>query len=161
MRKWLIGSSLVVHFALIFGLFVTGMWKLDRLDAGRRSIDLRQIPSLPEAAASGGETRKTPEFNRKKPHVVKETVQPTPRVDQPDTTTTTEVGTGEGSGSGSGSGSGETTDGTCVVDCGEGSGHAEPEKLVVKEAAKLVPPRVPDASMAAKSQFAFVYPKSV
>jgi len=144
MRKWLIGSSLVVHFALIFGLFVTGMWKLDRLEAGRRSIDLRQIPSPPEAAASGGETRKTPEFNKKKPRVVHETVQPPehkPAQTETSTTTTDEPGTG--SGSGSGSGSGEITDGKCVVDCGEGSGQEQPkEKEAVKEPPKLIPPVV-------------------
>jgi outer membrane biosynthesis protein TonB len=141
MRKWLIGSSVFVHFALILGLFVTGLWRLDRLQVTHNATNLAQPIELREASAAEGSPRKTPEFSHKK--MPKDPVQPTAHVEAKPEVASPEIGTTDGSGAGSGSGSGSNTDGPpgeCTGDdCGQGSAKVveEKKKVVV---AKIIPP---------------------
>ena len=139
-RHWLVGVSLVLHIAVIFGLFVAGMWRVDRLDAAKHHIDLAvQLP--PPAAAAGGPTLKAQAFTHKPPrHKPTELVQ----IEKPVTdTASTETG-GPGLGSGIGSGDGPPdSDGPCLTDCGPGSAAApEPVKVTPPPAPTPVPPMV-------------------
>jgi periplasmic protein TonB len=127
-RHWLVGVSLVLHIAVIFGLFVAGMWRVDQLDPAKHHIDLAvQLP--PPAAPAGGPTLKaqpfTPKPPRHKPPVLVQIEKPV--TDTP--TTATEIG-GPGLGSGIGSGDGPPdSEGPCLTDCGPGSAAApEPVK---------------------------------
>ena len=53
-RRPLIVVSVGLHFVVMFGLFVAGFWKLDRLEAGHRSVDIAYFPSPPEGASGVG-----------------------------------------------------------------------------------------------------------
>lgn len=113
-RRYIVAFSLAVHLAIVLALFVTGFWKLERLDAGRRTFDLA-VAAPPAPAPAGGAAAAKVEFKKKQPtkQVVKQVVQPTEtplREDKPSAESTAE--TGDGTGSGSGSGSGTDTDGT-------------------------------------------------
>lgn len=133
-RRYLVAVSLTVHLAIVLGLFVAGFWRIDRLDAPRRTIDLA-VAAPPPPAPSGSPPAATAEpFTKKKPRVIPKVItQPEP----PDPETKPVVSalppsTGDG-GTGSGSGSGSGTDpkgtGACVGDhCGPAEQIAEPAR---------------------------------
>src|SRR3954465_2688191 len=114
-RKGLVTVSVAAHLLVVFGLWVAGMWKLERVEAGERPFDLAVAPQPPEDSGSPAGSP-APKMKAKKPHekpktIVKEPVQPE-EIKKPDVvataeaTNTSETGTGTGTGSGSGSGSG-------------------------------------------------------
>jgi TonB family protein len=141
MRKWLIGVSLAVHIAIIFGLFVAGMWRIDRLDPAKHHVEIG-APPLPPVAASGSPKLAAQPFTPKR-HLVHETVQPVERVAQApvEAATTDAVGTGTGAGTGDGSGSSTTGEiGACTENCGPGS--AAPPVVEVPKTPTMVPPTV-------------------
>ena len=140
MRAWLIGISLCLHLALIFGLFVAGMWRVDQLDPAKHRIDLAvQLP--PPPAASGSPALKPQKIVPIHRHIVHEIVLPEHVTTPPVVADITDVG-GTGSGTGSGSGADiNGIDGPCLENCGPGSGSAKVEqKKVVVE--KIVSPDV-------------------
>ena len=66
-RPLLVAVSLSVHLVVVLGLFVAGFWRLDRLDAPRRTIDLAVAPP-PPPAPSGSPSAAEPEpFTKQKP----------------------------------------------------------------------------------------------
>jgi outer membrane biosynthesis protein TonB len=113
MRKALVTSSIGIHIGVAFGLFAAGVWKLERLDARERPIDLAVAPQ-PNDGGGSPEGSPAPEMKKKKPKqekkVVKEPVQPTELPKKLDADTTAANTDGQGSGGGSGSGG-------CVEDC--------------------------------------------
>jgi TonB family protein len=124
MRKWLVGVSLVVHIAIIFGLFVAGAWRIDRLDAVRHRVDIAYAP--PPPPASGGSPKAAAQTFTPKQHIVHETVQPVQHVAAAPVEATADAdagdstGTGTGSGTNPGDGEGSGVEGgvTCgVPDC--------------------------------------------
>ena len=139
-RRWLIPVSIVAHTAIGIALFVTGVWRLERLEPGRVDVALGVMlpPSEPEGGPPPGAKPKEAVKKRDETPVkkkVEETVQleekkletaPVPAV------ASTEIGTGEGSGSGTGTGTGTGSgsgsgSGSCVGDaCVPGSG-GDPE----------------------------------
>lgn len=145
MRSPLVVTSIGIHVAVVSGLLVAGLWKLDRLDPGRATFDLA-VASPPPAAASGSPAAaKAEPFKRKRQQrVAKEIVQPEKRDVEATTQTATEPSDGTGgSGSGAGSGSGfdPTGTGTCAVPpCGSGSAAPVPTKPATGPI--IVPPTV-------------------
>jgi TonB family protein len=123
MRAWLVGTSLVLHIGVIFGLFVAGMWRIDQLDPAKHRVDIGLAPP-PPPAASGSPTPKAQPFTPKH-HITHDVVQPVQHV----TVATSEIESeisGTGSGTGSGSGSDPDSDGPCTENCGPGSAAALP-----------------------------------
>lgn len=147
-RPLLVAVSLAVHLAIVLGLFVAGFWKLDRLDAPRRRIDLAVAPPPPPAPSGSPAAAEHEPFKKKQPKVVTtEIVQPdvvTDPEDKPNTSAQPSTGTG-GTGSGSGSGSGTDPKGTgdCVGDhCGpaeETKPEPEKEPPIVEEPETVIP----------------------
>lgn len=144
MRKWLVGVSLVVHIAIIFGLFVAGMWRIDRLDAGKHHVDIAYLP--PPPPASGRAPKAAKQAFTPKQHVVHETVQPvqhvapTPVETTTDASDTTGMGTGAGSNDGPGEGSGAAGGVTCgLPDCG---GAPQPPVVEMPKPQQMIPPGV-------------------
>lgn len=143
MRRWLVLVSAALHLAIVFGLFIAGFWRLDRLDRPRIAVAIA-VPLPPPPAPSGGAApTKAPTFTRK--HVAHDPVQPEPRPageQKPIETTTGGGGEGSGSGSGRGSGSPEAR-GDCTENCGPGSGSAhDAVEVVVHHDDVIVPPAV-------------------
>jgi cysteine-rich repeat protein len=120
-RRWLVAVSVAAHLSILIGVFVTGVWRLDKLERGpvRTRLDGWHPPPPPEPAPSGGpvSTKLPDDFHPKHPkEIVKKTVQPEV---QPEVKQQPEIGAGSGAGSGSGSGSASDT-GTCLENCGPG-----------------------------------------
>ncbi len=144
MRKWLVGVSLVVHIAIIFGLFVAGAWRIDRLDPGKHRVDIGYV--TPPPAASGGSPKAATQTFTPKQHTVHETVQPVQHVAAAPVVATADAGaTGTGTGAGVGSnlgdseGSGVEGGVTCgIPDC---SG-VSPPPMVVPPQQQMVAPTV-------------------
>lgn len=147
MKSPLIVTSIGFHLAVVAGFFVAGLWKLEKLDAERRPIDIAVAPQ-PTPAASGSPAAAPTTFTRKKPKVVtKELVQPEKDVTaRPSATTALDTGGTGGTGSGAGSGSGTVPTGTgeCVGDhCGEPTTEkTEPKIPPKKQDPVFVPPSV-------------------
>jgi hypothetical protein len=140
MRAWLIGTSLVLHVSLIFGLFVAGAWQLDRLDAGKHHVEI-WMPLQPPAAASGSPAPKAQPFTHK--HIAHEPVQPVERVAQTPASDLVASNTGTGTGEGSGSGDDPTGSGACTENCGPGSDAPPPVRVVeLPKPQTMVPPTV-------------------
>lgn len=141
-RTTVILGSVLIHAGLAGGVFVSQVWGIERLDVSFKSSSGLAV-MMPPAPAEGG-APKLPDvkIEKKEKKVVTETVQPTikedapvkPPTDVPSSTT----GTGDGSGQGSGS-SGDK--GTCLVDCGVGSGSDPAPTPPVKQDP---PPEVKD-----------------
>ncbi len=130
-RRYLVAFSLSAHLAVVFGLFVAGFWRLDRLDSPRHTIDLA-VASPPPPAPSGSPSAATPEpFVKKKPRVIpKVLTQPT--LPEPETKpAATELPPSDGDGgTGSGAGSGSGTDPKGTGDCvGDHCGPAQPTEV--------------------------------
>lgn len=102
-RRWLVAVSVTAHLCILSGLFVSGIWRLERLEPGPRKFSLTVQPPPPPPAPAGGS--KAPQLLDFKPLVPKPVAKgprqpPTVRVDPPPVAPPP----GEGSGSGSGSG---------------------------------------------------------
>jgi hypothetical protein len=124
MRKVLVTSSIGIHIGVAFGLFAAGVWKLERLDARERPIDLTIAPKIDDGGG-GQESSAAPEKakKKKKPHektIAKDPVQPT-EVKKADADTPAKTD-GDGSGAGSGNGSGSGTGNGSGTGSGNGSG---------------------------------------
>ncbi len=115
-RRWLAVVSLSAHLCILIGVFVSGIWRVERLESGPPRFTLAvQPPPPPPAPASGARAPRTPEIQpRVRRHEVHQTVQPVPQVETPPEPTPT----GDGDGGGSGSGSGDPA-GTCTENCGD------------------------------------------
>jgi len=121
-RRWLIAVSLVAHLAVAAGLFVSGVWHIERLHADRLPFELRAPVSIP--AASGGLVATSHEPVRPKiPVPPKVLVQPVVTPPVPASTTATSS-SDDASGPGSGTG-GPLDTGTCLENCGEAA-HVDP-----------------------------------
>jgi TonB family protein len=122
-RKWLIVVSVATHVSLAAVLVITGLWRIDRVEAAAylRHFDLTQPGS--KAAASGPATAQTVTFKPK--HIAHDTHQPATLRPPDQTPPTGEVGTG-GTGLGAGSGSGQVGGGTCTENCVEAAVPADP-----------------------------------
>ncbi|MEP6863606.1 MAG: hypothetical protein ABJE66_23475 [Deltaproteobacteria bacterium] len=124
MRRWLVIPSIAVHVGLIVALLFLGAWHLDKLDAGRREINIGYVPSPPPAPEGSPAPKKATPFQHKKPPITKDLVvppetpakpDPSPEIADPTNGNGNGLGSGSGNGSGDGPGSGE---GPCTIDCG-------------------------------------------
>lgn len=149
-RPHLIPVSLAIHLAVVLALFVAGFWKLDRLEAPRRPLDLAVAPPPPPAPAGSPAAGQHEPFKAKKPRVIAKEITQPPREKEPDVTpaaTTAQPTTGAGgTGTGDGDGSGTDPDGTgdCVGDhCGPAEKEPDQEKPpVIDEPPQIVVPQV-------------------
>lgn len=117
-RRWLVAVSAFAHLAVAGGLFVSGVWRLERLEAPR--LAFRGLGyMMPPPAPSGGSVAREPlkierkVIKKKKPDVL---VRPdVTRHDDPPPEKDEEDG-----GDGDGHGPGKSTDtGECVENCGD------------------------------------------
>lgn len=112
-RRWLVVVSGLAHLAVAGALFISGVWRIERLE--KPKLYLRGLGvMMPEPAPSGGSHVPDPPVikRKQKPPVI---VQPHPdkRDDVKDTRKDDEE-------TGNGSGPGKPDDtGTCLVNCGE------------------------------------------
>lgn len=135
-RTWLVSVSIVGHFAIGIGVFASGIWNLERLEADTRIASIGVMtPSqagggAPEAAA---QTIKKKESTQKK--IPKETTQPK-RIDQKDEPkaaqssgeTGTGIGDGKTPGPGDGPGIGPPGGEVCALPpCPDGPAEPTPE----------------------------------
>lgn len=74
-RRWLIAVSVTAHLAVGAGLFVSGVWRIERVHADPVRNEL-VLPLAPPAPSGGPVAVKTDPI-RHRPVIVKETVQPT------------------------------------------------------------------------------------
>jgi protein TonB len=124
MRRWLVIPSIAVHVGLIVALLFLGAWHLDRLDAGRREVNIGYVPEPPPAPEGSPAPKKATPFQHKKPPITKSIVVPPETPAKPDPSpevADSNDGNGNGLGSGSGNGSGDGPgigDGPCTADCG-------------------------------------------
>jgi TonB family protein len=80
-RRWLIAVSVTAHLAVGAGLFVSGVWRIERLHADPVRNEL-VLPLAPPAPSGGPVAARMPEINRKPPkRVPHETVQPVAKLD--------------------------------------------------------------------------------
>jgi TonB family protein len=135
MRSRLIIASLTVHAAIVAALFITGFWRLDRLDAPRHTIDIVQPGPPPPAPAGGPQVAQAEPFKRKEARkVVKELRQPAEVQDETKPEPTANAapdsgGSGSDVGPGNGSGPPDST-GDCTDDCGPPTDKPEPKPPV-------------------------------
>ena len=114
-RRWLVVVSIAAHLSILIGLFVSGLWRIDRLERGpvRARLD-GWHPPPPPAPSGGPVAAKLPDFVPKaRKTIAKGPHQPQTRIEEPPKPP--EIGTGDGSGSGSGS-AGDI--GACRENCG-------------------------------------------
>lgn len=121
-RRWLIGLSLVAHAGLGIGLFVTGVWRIERLDSDHRaalSLGVMMPPPPPEGGPAAAEAPKVKP--KEPPKRIARNTQPVPKRTEtpPEVATAASLGTGEGSGEGPGTGDGPGEIGG--VPCADGS----------------------------------------
>jgi TonB family protein len=122
-RRWLVAVSVIAHLCILIGVFVSGIWRLERLDAGRARFTVGvQQPPPPPAPAGGFKAPPPRDFQPKVPRpVVKGTTQPKVHVDTPPPERASGI-VGDGGGPGSGA---PTDPGTCTENCAAGP-PAEP-----------------------------------
>jgi len=121
-HRWLIAMSMGAHLAVGGGLFVSGVWHIERLHAAPRSTHDLLMPLSPPAPSGGPVAVKPLELKRKdRPHPPPVTVQPTTTTAKP---VTPEPGGGDDPGPGNGPGD-STAQGTCTENCA-GTGHTDP-----------------------------------
>jgi cysteine-rich repeat protein len=117
-RRWLIVVSVTAHLCILAGVFVSGIWRLERLDAAPRKFDLTMQPPLPPPPAPAGGSKAPPADVPPPPRPPRPVAhghrQPPPVIVE-----TPPVVTTIGDGSGSGSGDSKST-GTCTENCGDG-----------------------------------------
>jgi cysteine-rich repeat protein len=116
-RRWLVVVSVTAHLCIIAGVFVSGIWRLERLDAAPRKFDLAVQAPPPPPPAPGGSKAPPPDAPRppRPPRPVAHGHHQPPPV----TVETPPVVTATGDGSGSGSGD-PTSTSTCTENCGPG-----------------------------------------
>ena len=117
-RRWLVVVSISAHLCILAGVFVSGVWRIERLDPGRAQFRLGLQPPAPPAPSGG----KAPDAPKIPPKVPPKTiphgpVQPTPK--QPEVTKQPEIGGDDEVGLGKGPGT-PTDIGTCTENCGQG-----------------------------------------
>jgi TonB family protein len=118
-RRWLVAVSVAAHLCLLTGVFVTGVWRIERADPGRRrTLDIGVQPLPPPAPAGGSFVPKIEIIPKAHVEVAKGPRQPTTKVE----TKPSDPGPQDpGPGSGAGSGSGDPRDtGTCTQNCSDG-----------------------------------------
>ncbi|HEX7839725.1 MAG TPA: TonB family protein [Kofleriaceae bacterium] len=114
-RRWLVVVSVAAHLCILVGVFVSGVWRIERMDRGASRPRLDWHPPPPPASSSGPVARVDFKNDPRRPPVVKETVQPTPHVD-----TTPRPPEDKPPGTGTGSGSGDPdNNSTCTENCGQ------------------------------------------
>lgn len=149
-RTVLVSVSIVGHLAIGFGLFASGIWKLEKLDSDYR---LAGIGVMVPPVAAGGSPEALPEakFVKKPPQDkrIAKNVQWDKRVEPNDpkpAATTGEPGNGLGTGTGEsiGPGDGDTDGATCALPpCGGGLPPLpEPPAAPPPPTPKPVPPQV-------------------
>ena len=121
-RRWLVAVSVTAHLCILTGVFVSGIWRLERLDPGKPRFSLAvQPPPPPPAPAGGVKAPQLIDFTPKPPKPVAKGVrQPQPEHDEPPPVTPT---TGGGGGSG---GALSDPTATCTENCAPDSPPAEP-----------------------------------
>src|SRR5689334_12783553 len=113
-RRWLVAVSIAAHLSIVIGLFVSGVWRLDRLEHGPLHARLDGWrPPPPPASSSGPVAAKLPDFVPKAPKTIAKGIHQ-PQLHVEDKPIQPEIGSGEGSGAGSGS-AGDV--GTCRENC--------------------------------------------
>jgi TonB family protein len=117
-HRWLVAVSVAAHLCILTGVFVSGIWRVDRLDAGPLRFSLVQPPAPPPPPSppGGSKTPPPPEITPKlPPRVVKGPHQPTTQTNTPPPDPGPQT-----DGTGSGSGSGDlAAGGTCTENCGD------------------------------------------
>ncbi|HEY4178612.1 MAG TPA: energy transducer TonB [Kofleriaceae bacterium] len=157
-KRWLIIVSVGIHVGIAIGLFVSGVWHIERLEGGKAHLALGvMIPG--EGPSGGGDPGEKPKDPPKKlppkKTVPKDELRnvdklPKPEDPKPADSTSDTPGDGTGSGSGEGPGTGEGPPGTNI---GGGSGapclpgdpcNAPPQPQTAPPVVKtaLVPPNV-------------------
>jgi cysteine-rich repeat protein len=122
-RRWLIAVSLVAHLAVAVGLFISGVWRIERVRAdGRRTLSLVVMPP-PPAPAAGPVAAVAIDITRKPPRPHPPVVtQPTPRTPDkptPAASATTDTAGLDGPGD-------ERATGPCLENCGPPAPPAAP-----------------------------------
>ena len=126
-RKTLVASSFALHAGIGVALFITSIWKIDRLEAGRIQTSLAIAPSAPapEGGPIAGQVAAiVPKHREHRPEALVQPKLPTeaPTPDLAPATTGAGAGSGDAEGPGTGEGPADS-DGTCEgPDCGGGSG---------------------------------------
>jgi len=117
-RNWLIAVSGVAHLAIGVGLFVSGVWHLERVHADPVHHAITVPLLIPEPSGglvSAAEVKPPPKPHR---HIAKDPVQPVLKpVDPPDPDDGKTTGPGNGSGD-------PTNPDTCTENCGEAKAAA-------------------------------------
>jgi TonB family protein len=115
-RRWLLPVSAVAHVVIGGAVFLSGAWRIDRLDGGHNAVHIGLMP--PPAAAAGPVAPQRPKFTPKEvPKViVKQLVQLVPKTTE---TPKLAVSTDQPPGDGSGSGDPRSTE-KCLVNCSDG-----------------------------------------
>jgi TonB family protein len=95
-RRWLVIVSIAVHAAIIGGVIVSDMWKIERLSPDRLGVEIASF-QMPSDSGGGDfkESDKKKEERKKDKRPVEKLVQPTEPVDppkEPETTTTDTTG---------------------------------------------------------------------
>jgi len=122
-RRWLVAVSVSAHVCILAGFFVSGVWRLERLDPGKRRFTM-DVPLQPPPAPSGGKVPDAPVITAKTRPIDHGRHQP---VIKPEITKPTEPETGGGDVVGPGNGpGGPDAVGTCTENCGEGPPVAPP-----------------------------------
>lgn len=115
-RRWLIAVSFVAHAAVATGLFISGVWRVERLHADPRVLHDLHTPMAPPAPAGGPVAAVTA------PVAPKPVLQKPPVIVQPPVTppkpgdTAPSTGRSDTTGPGTGSGAQNST-GVCLENC--------------------------------------------
>src|SRR5687767_5826993 len=126
-RFWFITVSLGAHLAAGVAIYISGVWRVDRLDYEHQSIATPAVMAPPPPPSGGGENLPAQRVDAKPPRKIVTTItQPPPEKPPemtPTATTATTIGTGTTTGPGTpgpgGPGTGDQ-DGTCETPpCGE------------------------------------------
>ncbi len=112
------------HLAMAGGLFVAGIWRIDRMENHDRSRTELLQPLPPPAPSGGPVAVKAPEWKPKEhkhpPPVPVQPITTQTKPDTPEPSDTETLGPGPGPGSGD-----PASPGTCIENCGE-AGHTDP-----------------------------------
>jgi TonB family protein len=113
----LVAVSVSAHVCILAGVFVSGIWRLERLDPGKREFKIGIQPP-PPPAPSGGKAPDAPVIAAKTKPIAHGPHQP---VIRPEITKVVEPETGRGDVVGPGNGpGGPDAVGTCTENCGDG-----------------------------------------
>jgi TonB family protein len=75
-RRWLVAVSVVAHLAIVGGLVVSGIWRIEQVERGRGHPLALGAPLPPPPAASGGHTDPKPTEPTPRPRIARGRVQP-------------------------------------------------------------------------------------